>query len=174
MGYNQVDRIYAGAVVTIYEIQEQGITSWGRIDNGWICMDYISFENPSEALYASSGAGVSQDVINQFIGNWRDITSQRCMMEVPYQNGRFYFTITWGNSAFSTEQWTFSGTYDASSTSIMYSDGSHVTMETMENGTRSTVCHYSNGSGSVIYADGFLWWDDYVEWAGINCQFEKF
>jgi uncharacterized protein YgiM (DUF1202 family) len=36
-----VDRLYDGQTVTILETTDVNGTQWGRIANGWVCMDYI-------------------------------------------------------------------------------------------------------------------------------------
>ena len=36
-----VGRLYPGSAVVIYEKKTVGSMTWGRISNGWVCMDYI-------------------------------------------------------------------------------------------------------------------------------------
>ena len=45
--YERVDRLPAGTKVTILETKQQGNTLWGRIDKGWISMDYVRLDGGS-------------------------------------------------------------------------------------------------------------------------------
>ena len=40
-GNKIVDRLYNGETVEILETTEAGGVQWGRVENGWVCMDYI-------------------------------------------------------------------------------------------------------------------------------------
>ena len=37
-----VGRLYPGSAVVIYEKKTVGSMTWGRISNGWVCMDYVA------------------------------------------------------------------------------------------------------------------------------------
>lgn len=39
-GYNKVGYLYKGAKVTVTETMQVGGNTWGKIANGWICLDY--------------------------------------------------------------------------------------------------------------------------------------
>ena len=39
-GYSIVGYLYSGAKVTVYEQTTVGGSTWGKISNGWICLDY--------------------------------------------------------------------------------------------------------------------------------------
>lgn len=41
VSYEQIGRLPEGEYVSILETQYSGSTNWGRIENGWICLDYI-------------------------------------------------------------------------------------------------------------------------------------
>ena len=43
-GYRVVTRLKPGTEVEILEQKYTGYTWWGRIDEGWVCMDYIEME----------------------------------------------------------------------------------------------------------------------------------
>lgn len=43
-GYQQVGGIAAGTWVQIYEKTAHGSQIWGRIDQGWICLDYVELD----------------------------------------------------------------------------------------------------------------------------------
>lgn len=168
-GYDEVGRLPNGEEVTIYEIQSEGNRDWGRIDSGWICMDYIVFEKPS----ASNASDPDDYLINTYVGTWWDNYSQRCHMEVSYWNGLFYFDITWGNSASSTSHWTMSGEYDDFFGGVRYYDCKYSILETTASGEQVENVQYTNGEGLFTLAKPYLYWYDYEEWAGVNCEFEK-
>lgn len=52
VSYEQVGRLPEGKQVTIWETQYSGTAEWGRIDSGWVCMDYIKIgtliQDPSQ------------------------------------------------------------------------------------------------------------------------------
>ncbi len=47
VSYEQLGLLTNGDVVTIYEIDNSGKRPWGRIDNGWICLDYVHIAVPA-------------------------------------------------------------------------------------------------------------------------------
>ena len=167
--YQEIGRLPNGKEVTIYEIQSEGNRDWGRIDSGWVCMDYIVFEKPSAPLVAPP----FDFIIDIYVGKWQDKNSQRCSMSVSYQNGLFSFDIRWGNSASSTSHWTMSGGYDDASNGVRYFNGKYSIIETTESGEQVEYVQYTNGEGLFRLAKPYLHWDDYEEWAGVNCEFEK-
>lgn len=48
-----------GAVVTILEQKSQGSTSWGRIDKGWICLNYVKLSTSAEDNSGTAGGSSS-------------------------------------------------------------------------------------------------------------------
>ena len=84
-GYKIVDNLYNGDVVTILETKLVGSTQWGRIENGWVCMDYIKLQsdvpaqtpatavtgtvNVNEFLRIRSGAGTSYSLVGYYYPN---------------------------------------------------------------------------------------------------------
>ena len=42
IGYAAVGKLLPGTQVKILEVKNGGAAKWGRIDQGWVCMDYIS------------------------------------------------------------------------------------------------------------------------------------
>ena len=39
-GYDKVGKLNKGDTILVYEIQTVSGRKWGRIDMGWICLDY--------------------------------------------------------------------------------------------------------------------------------------
>ena len=66
IGYNIVGKILNGTEVTILEVKLVGTAKWGRVSQGWICMDYvtmISYDeipgyNDNNGSSGSKGTGV--------------------------------------------------------------------------------------------------------------------
>lgn len=166
--YETVGRLAPNASVEIFEQQQVDTSSWGRIDQGWICMDYIVTEGQ-----LSSNTPVTQQIVDQYCGSWADSISDRCMMRISYSNGLFDIEISWGNSAFSTAVWNFMGWYNATTNDITYQNGKYALHETQENGELAESIQYSDGSGRFYISDGKLYWEDYKENVGSRCVFEK-
>lgn len=164
--YEEVGGLAPLEAVTILEIRNDGTRDWGRIDRGWVCMDYIAQGTPPEKT-------VPQDVISMFCGTWGDRIGMRCMMTVTYQNGEFLFDIKWGSGASSTETWLLTGKYDPATNSILYKDGKHTTLETNASGQQTTHVHYTNGTGKFHISNGYMYWQDDNENAGAECEFER-
>ena len=50
-----VGRLYPGSAVVIYEKKAVGSMTWGRISNGWICMDYVAVSSETTTSKKVSG-----------------------------------------------------------------------------------------------------------------------
>ena len=62
--YSKVGQLPAGTKVTVLETQKQGSMLWGRIDKGWISMDYVRLGEPPEN---SKNETTSQQPVNGYI-----------------------------------------------------------------------------------------------------------
>ena len=54
-----------------------------------------------------------------------------------------------------------------------YYDCKYSILETTASGEQVENVQYTNGEGLFTLAKPYLYWDDYEEWAGVNCEFEK-
>ena len=54
-----VGMILPGTQVTILEVTTKGAAEWGRVEQGWICMDYVTMLRYEEVSGGSSGTGSS-------------------------------------------------------------------------------------------------------------------
>lgn len=103
----RVRRLYNGDQVTILErVTAEGM-EWGRISDGWICMNYVTFNHGGSAQSSSSGQSqgvtyvVSEDVVNIRSGagtsypSLRRVTSGEKLVvyEQTFSEGR-----TWGRT----------------------------------------------------------------------------
>ena len=50
-----VGRLYPGSAVVIYEKKTVGSMTWGRISNGWVCMDYVAVSSETTTSKKVSG-----------------------------------------------------------------------------------------------------------------------
>ncbi len=66
IGYNIVGKILNGTEVTILEVKLVGTAKWGRVTQGWICMDYVTMisyddipgNNSNNGSSGNKGTGV--------------------------------------------------------------------------------------------------------------------
>ena len=64
--YSIVGYLKDGTEVTVTEKKNNGITMWGKISNGWICLDYVEFEsNSDDATKPESITGTVR--VNEFL-----------------------------------------------------------------------------------------------------------
>lgn len=100
MGNKVVDSLTKGTLVDIYETKNADGMQWGRIKQGWICMQYVQFQSSESAqgkigtvisstsLNIRSGAGVS----NPWVGNYPSGT-KIVIYETAESGG-----MTWGRT----------------------------------------------------------------------------
>lgn len=164
--YSEVGRLYGGEILTVTELQQTGSTQWGRIPQGWICMDYV------DTVYGTQN---ERSNAQRFVGNWQDQNSQRCCLTIePGEYGIFVIDISWGNSAFSTSMWRAVGEYDANSDCIRYHDCDHWESVSDGNGNFTNNYYYTGGQGIFYFSSGNLLWQEYNESTGSQCSFVKF
>lgn len=164
--YSEVGRLYGGEILTVTELQQTGSTQWGRIPQGWICMDYV------DTVY---GTQSERSNAQRFVRNWQDQNSQRCCLTIePGEYGIFVIDISWGNSAFSTSMWRAVGEYDANSDCIRYHDCDHWESVSDGNGNFTNNYYYTGGQGTFYFSGGNLLWQENNESTGSRCSFVKF
>ena len=165
ISYSEVGRLLGGEIVAVTEVQQTGSTQWGRIAQGWICMDYVN------TIYGTQN---EQNNAQRFVGNWQDQNSKRCCLTIePGEYGIFVIDISWGNSAFSTSMWRAVGEYDATADCIRYHDCDHWESISDGNGNFGNDYYYTGGQGMFYFSGGNLLWQDYNENVGYTCSFVK-
>lgn len=60
--YTILARAVAGSQVEIYQTKWVGASQWGRMTNGWICMDYVSLSSDSQSGSGSTNTQISGTV----------------------------------------------------------------------------------------------------------------
>lgn len=170
LNYSEVSRLPNGQQVAIFEYQNVAGTTWGRIDRGWISMDYITSELPSGTCGVID---IPDSVLSRFEGKWGDRVSQRCFAEICFGLTAFTIEIRWASSASETTVWNFTGIYDSNSDSLKYSNGKCIERAYHDDGGITEKVRYANGSGRFYISNGEMYWEDYTEGAGSRCIFEK-
>ena len=56
-GYAAVGKILAGTTVEIQEVKNTGTAKWGRVPQGWVCMDYITMVSHYPVAGSGSNSG---------------------------------------------------------------------------------------------------------------------
>ena len=56
IGYSIVKTIAKGTKVTITETKTEGSTTWGKISDGWISMDYVKLDGSSDSVQSGTAA----------------------------------------------------------------------------------------------------------------------
>lgn len=170
LNYSEVSRLPNGQQVAIFEYQNVAGTTWGRIDRGWISMDYITSELPSGTCGVID---IPDSVLSRFEGKWGDRVSQRCFAEICFGLTAFTIEIRWASSASESTEWSFIGEYDGNSDSLKYTNGKCVDRTYHDDGGITEKVRYANGSGRFYISNGEMYWEDYTEGVGSRCIFEK-
>ena len=114
------------------------------------------------AAAASTDAPIHTDAPD-ISGAWWD-TQTRCVIEVEStQSGICSIVISWSSSVSERTEWHLLAAYDPAAALFRYSGGikQRVTHDAV--GNVSTEELYQNGSGTIEYKDGFLYWTDDLE-----------
>ena len=45
-GYDKVRQLHKGDKILVYETKTVGGREWGRLEDGWVCLDYVTLEAP--------------------------------------------------------------------------------------------------------------------------------
>ena len=115
-----------------------------------------------------------ESIVESFVGGWNDTYSERCYMIIECTDGINYsIDIEWSGSAFDRCRWELHGTYDDEKDGIVYS-GAAIHEIYNDDDTCEENYLYRDGKGLIyIGRNGKLYWEDYEEDAGANCQFVK-
>ncbi len=83
------------------------------------------------------------------------------------KNNVYRIHIHWGSTAFESEDWTMTGTFNDTTGELTYKDCTRTTITFDEEGNETDEVHYRNGTGKFLYNNGELTWqsdnDDYVD-----------
>lgn len=146
-------------------------------DDEFYKAEYDKWQQGEAYQFIAVGADGSVYVDNQsasYNGQWWDMKSQRCYMEISSSDGTWYsIDINWSSGAADNTHWSFSGYYDSSRGGIVYADGRRTEEHYTNSGELQETVTYSDGTGFIYLSGNTLYWEDEKEHAGDNCYFEK-
>ena len=108
-----VGNLYNGAKVTITERKTVGGTQWGKMDKGWICLDYVKFSTNSSSENNNSNTGNTGSVENNTekpVNGKVNVSDYLCIRNGAGTNYTVVGYYTKGNEVTITEQKNVGGT----------------------------------------------------------------
>lgn len=111
-----------------------------------------------ESTKAPDKTVIKNDV--NLVGTWDDKFSQRATMEVRGgKNNTYQIHVHWASTAFESDNWTMTGTFNDTTGELTYKDCKRVTTTLDEaDGPEQEEVHYTNGTGKFVYKNGELSW----------------
>ena len=115
------------------------------------------------------------DLAKQYEGEWWDLNSQRCYMDVEATGGnKVSIVVSWSNGYADDAKWEMTGQVNGRNGRIVYKDCTQYDIHYDEYGGEQKTVNYTDGSGYFYSGnDGYLYWEDEVEGAGAGRYFEK-
>lgn len=162
--YGEIGRLYGGEILTVTELQQSGSTQWGRISQGWICMDYV------DTVY---GTQEERSSAQSFVGSWIESNNanKRCTMTIQTaEYGSFLIEVQLSLTAAESMHWYTMAKYDANQDCLKYSYCKCWISVSDGNGSFREEVQYQDGQGKLYFSNGYLYWSDYS--SGIDsCPF---
>lgn len=158
--YSEVGRLYGGEILTVTELQQTGGTQWGRIPQGWICMDYV------DTVY---GTQEVQNNAFRFTGNWIENSNanKQCRMTIQTaENGSYLIEMQLSLTAAESKHWYTMAEYDENQDCITYSLCKCWISTSDGNGSFSENVQYYDGQGRLYFSNGYLYWKDFTSSMG--------
>lgn len=115
-----------------------------------------------------------QNPVMNFVGEYVDSTSGRAYMTISCLDlSGAEVTIEWADSAFASVVWCFTGSFDAETNALEYTDCVKSYVEYADDGSISVTDEYTNGTGRLLVSEDWtITWIDDMENAGSECLFE--
>lgn len=88
--YEEVGRLEPLEKVVVLEIQSDGIREWGRIERGWVCMDYIAEGTPRTISTYDTGTA-TRDIVS---GEYYDSTQNVGIKIATDANGEYLLSYS--------------------------------------------------------------------------------
>ena len=138
--------------------------------------DYVT-EDAEYPYYAEDSYNSNRSEIPIFDGCW-SYSDEGFIYEMYIEDvgdGRFEITIMTTHDYESQERyWEISGSYSEVDGGIIYSDASCYEIYYSEEIQDSVWAEiYADGYGFIYMSEGMLYWDDYIEYAGMECTFVR-
>lgn len=115
------------------------------------------------------------DLVKQYEGEWWDLNSQRCYMNIEAIGGnKLSIIVSWSNGYADDSKWEMTGQINEIDGKIVYHDCTQYDIFDDENGERKKKTNYRGGKGCFYMKDdGYLYWVDREGFKGVGCYFEK-
>lgn len=136
--------------------------------------DFLAAANRLYDLTASAeGTEETAAYYESLAGEWSDSTSGRAVLNVE-ANGSdsMTFTVSWGNSAFETYQWTMTVAL-ADDGLLHYNDCRESIITLNQDEEESVEVIAENGEGYFSYTDDALLWNGAADESCVDCRFVK-
>lgn len=115
-------------------------------------------KSKTEKTDKSAGTTVIKNDI-KLTGTWDDRISQRATMEVRGgKDQKYQIHVHWGSTAFESEDWTMTGTFNDSTGELTYKNCTRKTITLEGEGPETETVKYTDGTGKFLYKNGELNW----------------
>ena len=167
---NYIRQVWSDDYTQLYQaVYADDATKASAIMNAWY--DALAAANQGWALDASGFTG------EEFVGEWQDETSQRAVMSVKKtdETGVYDVLIHWGGSYNSAVQWRMKAIAGAQDEILYYENGvkAELTFPDDPNASEQETVIWDNGTGYLMFRDGYLTWYDEQDEQAADCRFVK-
>ena len=111
----------------------------------------------------------------EFVGEWQDEVSQRAVMSVKATDeaGVYDVVIHWGGSFDSAVQWRMRAAAGAQDEILYYENGLKIEMDFSKEEAEQETIVWNNGTGYLMFRDGYLMWYDEQETQAAERRFVR-
>ena len=167
---NYIRQVWSGDNEALYKaVYADSSIKASVIMNEWY--DALVTVNGGWALDASGFTG------EEFVGEWQDSYSQRAVMSVKKtdETGVYDVLIHWGGSYNSAVQWRMQAVAGAQDEILYYENGvkAELTFPDDADAPEQETVIWDNGTGYLMFRDGFLTWYDEQDAQASDCRFVK-
>ncbi|MBQ9521255.1 MAG: hypothetical protein IJR72_01625 [Oscillospiraceae bacterium] len=167
-----------GATFYVRQVWSDGFTQLyrARFADGELASETVKIMQDWYAALAGEPLDASGFTGAEFVGEWQDSVSQRAVMSIKAtdEQGVYDVLIHWGGSYNSAMQWRMKAVAGAQDEILSYENGQKVEVTFPDDGgdAQETVI-WDNGTGYLMFRDGFLTWYDEQEDSAGECRFVK-
>ena len=167
-----IRQVWSGDNETLYRaVFENGdhASDTANIMSAWY--NALVTVNGGWALDASGFTG------EEFVGEWQDSYSQRAVMSVKKtaETGVYDVLVHWGGSYNSAMQWRMKAVAGAQDEILSYENGvkAELTFPDDADAPEQETVIWNNGTGYLMFRDGYLTWYDEQDAQAADCRFVK-
>ena len=127
------------------------------------------------SVYSGGALDESGFTGEKLVGEWQDEVSQRAVMSVKATDeaGVYDVVIHWGGSFDSAVQWRMRAAAGAQDEILYYENGLKIEMDFSKEEAEQETYVWNNGTGYLMFRDGYLTWYDEQETQAAECRFVK-